>query len=99
MRKLAAEKGETIPVVISQCSEGEKVCTHYVPLVNSKEFLIGLPPTEEYIEKISVAAKNDSFFIVEAFKGGLRVIFPFLKPYIDTATTTTTTTNDNDAEL
>jgi len=101
MRKLAAEKGETIPVVISHCSEGEKSCTHYVPLVNSKEFLVGLPPTEEYMEIISVAAKNDSYGLVETFKGGLRVMFPFLKPYMETTTTTTTTTtaNNNDAEL
>jgi len=80
MRQLAAEKGaaDNNAVVISQCSEEEQICTHYIPLVKGIEFHAGLPPMEEHMKD-----QNESFDLVRAMKDGLRVIFPFLKPYIE----------------
>ena len=97
MRKLAAEKGkpDNLPVVISQCSEREKICTHYIPLVKGKKFHVGLPSTEEYQEAIK--AEEKPFDLVKTLKNGLRVVFPFLKPYLET--TTETPAANNNAEL
>ena len=91
MRQLAAEKGEdgNVPVVISQCSAGEKSCTHYIPLVKGIDFHAGLPSTEEH-QKVN----TETFDLVEVLKGGLRVVFPFLKPYIE-STSTTSSVSDN----
>ena len=89
-----AEKGEpgNNAVVISQCSEEEQSCTHYIPLVKGIEFHVGLPSTEAHMKD-----HIDSFDLVRAMKDGLRVIFPFLKPYIEPSATTSSQ-NDN-AEL
>jgi hypothetical protein len=94
LRQLAAEKGEAgnNPVIISNCSEAEGKCTFYVPLVKGSEFHAGLPPTEEHQEATAVP-----FSLIEALKGGARVVFPFLKPYIETAKTASL--NDDKAEL
>ena len=94
MRKLAAEKADkgSPPVVISQCSVEEGECTHYIPLTKGLAFHAGLPSAEEHLK-----ANPEPFFDpVGAIKGGLRVIFPFLKPYIDTDAKTSSA---NEAEL
>lgn len=82
MRKLAAERGEpgNVPVVISQCSVRGKECTHYIPLSKGSVFHAGLPSTEEYQNGIN----SDTFDLVQKLKAGLRVVFPFLKTYIET---------------
>lgn len=99
MRQLAAEKGEVgnTPVVVSRCSKVEKLCTHYIPLVKGVEFHAGLPSTVDHQE-----VTTQTFNLFVAMKNGLRVVFPFLKPYIEPTTTTTTTTSsvgDDNAEL
>eukprot|EP00531_Pseudo-nitzschia_arenysensis_P002334 CAMPEP_0116123004 /NCGR_PEP_ID=MMETSP0329-20121206/4517_1 /TAXON_ID=697910 /ORGANISM="Pseudo-nitzschia arenysensis, Strain B593" /LENGTH=306 /DNA_ID=CAMNT_0003616891 /DNA_START=62 /DNA_END=982 /DNA_ORIENTATION=+ len=80
MRKLAMEKAEkgSPPVVISQCSVGEETCTHYIPLKEGLDFHMGRTLTDEHM-----VATFESFSLFGAIKGGLRVVFPFLKPYID----------------
>jgi hypothetical protein len=56
------------------------MCTHYVPLVQGKAFLIGRPTSEEHIEAIG----QQPFFIsYTQMKAGARKIAPFLKDYID----------------
>jgi hypothetical protein len=50
MRKLAKQKGQSNPVVISTCSKEEQMCTHYAPLVKGKKFLLGRPDTETFNE-------------------------------------------------
>ena len=91
---MAAEKGgaDNNAVVISQCSEEEQICTHYIPLVKGIEFHAGLPSTDFHMKD-----HVDSFDLVRAMKNGLRVIFPFLKPYIEPSATVSSQ-NDN-AEL
>jgi len=81
MRILAAEKGESgnIPVIISQCSEGDGTCIHYVPLVEGEDFLVGNPPMEKYLESIG----DESFEIWESIQSGMRMIFPFTKKYFE----------------
>lgn len=82
MRKLGAEKaGESgnIPVIISQCSEGEKICTHYVPLVQGRNFLVGQPSMEDYLESIEV----ETYEVFEMLKSKVCAILPFLKKYIE----------------
>lgn len=73
MRILAEERGESgnVAVVISQCSEREGTCTHYVPLSQGKDFLVGNPTMEEHLELIG-DANNE---IWEA----LKKIYPFTK--------------------
>lgn len=94
MRQLAAEKGQAgnTPVIISQCSEDEQTCTHYIPLVKGIDFHAGLPETVEH-QKVN----SESFSVIETLKGGLRVVFPFLKSYIDP--TMSTSSVSDDAEL
>lgn len=94
MRQLAAEKGEAgnAPVLISQCSKVGRECTHYIPLVKGVDFHAGLPSTVEY-QKLT----TQTFSLVTAIKNGLRVVFPFLKAYIE-PTTTASSVGDN-AEL
>jgi len=50
LRKYAKEKGEAnnIPVVISTCSSRLQMCTHYAPLVQGKDFLLGQVESEAY---------------------------------------------------
>ncbi len=81
MRKLALEKAEkgSPTVVISQCSVSEGTCTHYIPLKNGLDFHMGRTLTDEHM-----VATFESFSLLKAIKNGLRVVFPFLKPYIDT---------------
>ena len=95
MRQLAAEKGYegNNPVVISQCSKREGICTHYIPLVKGINFHAGLPSTEEH-QKMN---PTETFDFIEAMRGGLRVVFPFLKPYIERKSASSAL-NDN-AEL
>lgn len=80
MRKLAAEKAEkgSPAVVISQCSVEGGECTHYIPLKNGLDFHAGRPLTDVYKE-----ATIEAFSVLGAIKDGARVVFPFLKPYID----------------
>lgn len=49
MHKLAAEKldGQQT-VVISACSKEEQMCTHYAPLVDVQDFLLGRPTTKDF---------------------------------------------------
>ncbi|KAL3939840.1 MAG: hypothetical protein SGBAC_005518 [Bacillariaceae sp.] len=49
MHKIAAEQlnhGQT--VVVSVCSKEEQMCTHYAPLVQVEDFLLGRPTTFEF---------------------------------------------------
>eukprot|EP00526_Cylindrotheca_closterium_P017774 CAMPEP_0113626094 /NCGR_PEP_ID=MMETSP0017_2-20120614/13488_1 /TAXON_ID=2856 /ORGANISM="Cylindrotheca closterium" /LENGTH=295 /DNA_ID=CAMNT_0000536249 /DNA_START=157 /DNA_END=1044 /DNA_ORIENTATION=+ /assembly_acc=CAM_ASM_000147 len=50
MHKIAAEtlnnNGQTI--VLSACSKEEQMCTHYAPLVNVEDFLLGRPTTKDF---------------------------------------------------
>jgi len=93
MRILAEEKGEAgnVPVIISQCSEGDGYCTHYVPLVQGSDFLVGQPPMDKYLESIG----EKSFELFEILKNGARRI----KKYFITSETKTTTTTTGDEEL
>eukprot|EP00536_Pseudo-nitzschia_multiseries_P017413 jgi/Psemu1/264271/estExt_Genewise1Plus.C_15390008 len=97
MRALAAEKGVpgNAPVVISQCSVGKAECTHYVPLSRSSQFHGGRLPTEEYQKEIV----SDSFNLFGTLKGGLRVVFPFLKPYIGATPTNSAASESENSEL
>jgi len=82
LRALAVEKGESgnIPVVISHCSIEQEMCTHYAPLVQGKDFLVGQPTTEEHLEALG----PETFLDWEHLKGGARKISPkFMKTYID----------------
>ena len=94
MRILAEEKGEAgnVPVIISQCSEGDGYCTHYVPLVQGSDFLVGQPPMDKYLESIG----EKSFELFEILKNGARRI---KKYFITSETKTTTTTTTGDEEL
>jgi hypothetical protein len=93
MRILAEEKGEAgnVPVIISQCSEGDGYCTHYVPLVQGSDFLVGQPPMDKYLESIG----EETFELFEILKNGARRI----KKYFVTSETKTTTTTTGDEEL
>lgn len=54
MNKLAAEKmgnGAQI-IVISMCSKEDQMCTHYAPLVDSEQFLLGRPTTQAFNEAL-----------------------------------------------
>lgn len=79
MRQLAAEKGEegNPPVVISQCSEVDQICTHYIPLVKGIDFHFGLPVSEQH--KIG---RGEDFNLFEATLDGLRVLVPSSKKFI-----------------
>jgi hypothetical protein len=82
MRKMVLEKGgpDTVPIVISHCDRKEQWCTHYAPLVQTKDFLIGQPSTDEYL----AALGPESLLDWEHIKGGARKLTPgFLKGYID----------------
>mmetsp|Transcript_47601 Transcript_47601/g.54973 ORF Transcript_47601/g.54973 Transcript_47601/m.54973 type:complete len:312 (-) Transcript_47601:375-1310(-) len=81
MRILAVEKGESgnIPVIISQCSEEDGTCIHYVPLVEGGDFLVGNPPMDQYLKSIL----DESFEIWESMQSGMRMIFPFTKKYFE----------------
>jgi hypothetical protein len=91
MRILAKEKGEAgnVPVIISQCSEGDGYCTHYVPLVQGGDFLVGQPPMDKYLESIG----EESFELFEILKNGARRI---KKYFVTSETKTTTTTGDEE---
>ena len=82
---MAIEKGAKAPVVISQCNAAEGECTHYVPLKKGIDFHVGKPVAEQHLE-----ANPEVFDPVGIIKNGLRVVFPFLKPYIDNADGTST---------
>ncbi|KAL3923576.1 MAG: hypothetical protein SGILL_001577 [Bacillariaceae sp.] len=83
MRKQVIEKGGegTVPVVISQCDKKQEMCTHYAPLVQGSDFLVGNPTSEELAEALG----PETFFLNwEHMKGGARRISPaFMKEYID----------------
>lgn len=80
LRKLAVEKGAKDPVVISQCSVAEKECIHYVPLSKGVAFHDGRPVAQQHLD-----ANPEVFDPIGIIKNGLRVVFPFLKPYIENA--------------
>jgi hypothetical protein len=79
LRALASKQGEpgNSPAIVSQCSEAEGECTHYVTLEKGATFHGGLPSTSDYQKGIT-----DAFSLVSTLKGGLRVLFPSLKPYL-----------------
>lgn len=82
IRRLAASKSQegNELVVISHCSKRQEMCTHYVPLLQGKEFLAGQPPMTEHTQK----SVDDAWFINwEQVKGGARNLLPFLSQYID----------------
>jgi hypothetical protein len=82
MRKMAMEKGgpENYPIVISQCDKKQEMCTHYAPLVQGKDFLVGRPPMEKHLEVLG----PESFLDWEHFKGGARRLAPAsIKKYFD----------------
>ena len=84
MRQLAAERGEpgNMSVVVSRCSVEGAECTHYIPLSKGIGFHAGQPSTEDYQRGLP----DEGFSLVETLKGGLRVVCPFLKPYLDDTT-------------
>jgi hypothetical protein len=56
------------------------MCSHYAPLVQTKDFLMGQPSTDEYLASLG----TESFLDWEHFKGGARKISPgFIKDYIN----------------
>ena len=81
MRQLAVDKAEegSPPVVISQCSVEGVECTHYIPLKEGLVFHAGQPLTDDHRK-----ANPETFDPIKMIKSGLRVVFPFLKKYIDT---------------
>jgi hypothetical protein len=83
MRKMVVEMGggaDIVPLVISHCNRRKQWCTHYAPLVQTKDFLIGQPTTDEYL----AALGPESFLDWEHLKGGVRKFTPnFLKGFID----------------
>ena len=46
------------PIVLSTCSIQESMCTHYAPLISSKEFMLGKSLPDEYAEKIKIAKQK-----------------------------------------
>jgi len=81
LRKMAMENAEEgySPVVISNCSVKQEMCTHYVPLVKSEDFLMGRPGTDALLASMP----TEHFLDWEGFKQGGRKVFPFAKDYID----------------
>mmetsp|Transcript_12683 Transcript_12683/g.29454 ORF Transcript_12683/g.29454 Transcript_12683/m.29454 type:complete len:175 (-) Transcript_12683:57-581(-) len=56
LRKYAEEKGEqgNVPVVVTTCNVVEQMCTHYAPLVQGKNFLLGKLEADEYFASLPV---------------------------------------------
>lgn len=55
LRELAAKKvakGNPV-VIVSTCSMKENMCTHYVPLVKAKKFLLGEPDMDTYLATLA----------------------------------------------
>lgn len=82
LRTMAKEQGVegNVPVVISHCSKEQEMCTHFVPLVQGKDFLIGRPTTEEHIVALGPQSMFPSW---EDMKVGARKVFPYFRRYID----------------
>jgi len=67
------------PVVISTCSRAQQMCTHYAPLVQGQDFLMGRPTTDSH----NASLGEEHFLDWKGFKKGARKVFPFLNNYID----------------
>eukprot|EP00542_Grammatophora_oceanica_P018963 CAMPEP_0194049494 /NCGR_PEP_ID=MMETSP0009_2-20130614/30708_1 /TAXON_ID=210454 /ORGANISM="Grammatophora oceanica, Strain CCMP 410" /LENGTH=274 /DNA_ID=CAMNT_0038695661 /DNA_START=64 /DNA_END=888 /DNA_ORIENTATION=+ len=54
MREYAMKKGEpgNVPIVITTCDFWEQYCRHYAPLLQGKDFLLGQPNSEEWLESL-----------------------------------------------
>lgn len=78
---MAKEKGAEVPIVISTCRKDEQMCTIYAPLVQTQDFLLGLPDSETYLSGLP----EEHFFLsYAAFKGGLYKVSPtWLREYVE----------------
>jgi len=79
MRKHAKAQGVADPVVLTTCNKEQEMCTHYVPLVKTEIFLLGLPTSAEH----NAALGKEHFLDWEGFKEGGRRVLPFFKDFID----------------
>lgn len=52
LRKYAAEHSNGPVTILSTCSTMDNVCTHYAPLEKGKEFLLGNPDTDAFLEQM-----------------------------------------------
>lgn len=72
LEKYGNDVDGAVPIVISQCDNKQQMCSHYAPLVQTKDFLLGQPTTEEYL----AALGPESLLDYEHLKGGARKILP-----------------------
>lgn len=77
LRKYAQENGEkgSVPVVVSTCSETQRMCTHYAPLVRGKKFLLGQVDSETFF----AGSAPESWVDWAGLTEDLRRIFPPLR--------------------
>mmetsp|Transcript_12868 Transcript_12868/g.31251 ORF Transcript_12868/g.31251 Transcript_12868/m.31251 type:complete len:327 (+) Transcript_12868:292-1272(+) len=82
LRKMGVEQGEegNAPIVISHCSKEQEMCTHFVPLVQGKDFLVGRPTSEEHLKSLGVQPWIVSY---EQVKDNTRKNFPLLRSVMD----------------
>lgn len=69
-----AREGSPV-VVITTCSKKQSMCTHYAPLAEGKQFLLGQPDTEMWSEAIGAEPMIDWDGVRKSFN----LMFPFLK--------------------
>jgi hypothetical protein len=80
MRKLAKERGIADPVVIATCRKDEEMCTIYVPLAKTKNFLLGRPDSETYKTTLP---DTPTLFSYRNFKQSIRKLVPFARDFVD----------------
>lgn len=78
LRRYAAENsvdknvGGSGPIVISSCSISQGMCTHYVPLIKSKQFHLGRPNSTTFFE----SHPAEPWFDWEGMKSSIRKYVP-----------------------
>lgn len=79
MRQLAKQKGVAVPVVLTTCSKGEQMCTHYAPLVKGEKFLLGRPDSETYNEALGPESVVDWYGMKKSVVDGATKLGTLLK--------------------
>lgn len=83
MRRMAIEKGGPgiYPAVISTCRKDEEMCTLYAPLVQTKDFFLGLPDSQTYQKDLPA---EQFIFSYGNLKGGIYKLAPeWARKYVD----------------
>jgi hypothetical protein len=105
LRRYAKKQGYDPVAVLSTCSEKQKMCTHYVPLIETVErlespYLLGQPPMAEYFASLPPERPILCWEDVTRMYGYLVRHFGFVKkPAAGQGDSTATTTDEASYEL